>query len=248
MLQFRVSIVLKELIQTSPKRSFSDIIRHKKTLPNAYIYNAAYPDGRISKLKTVCNGRPFILPLAGRRFLCTKTEGAIDPTEPVKKDESVQEATADKYEIYLFVICSWRMRYSMLLIGSIVCVCLAHAPKYPWMSDNVALCVHFYSKWVENMCSSSITLLHVRIKCYQFDRFMPSIWCLFLVKNIPQYIVVFLNKSFQMSESVSFTSMPWLVFSVHSSVLFLKRVTPVLSSKTNYTSRANSIRVLAVKE
>ncbi|XP_058642658.1 glutaminase kidney isoform, mitochondrial isoform X5 [Onychostoma macrolepis] len=96
MLQFRASIVLKELIQTSPKRSFSDIIRHKKTLPNAYIYSAAYHDGRISKLKTVCNGRPFILPLTGRRFLCTKTEGAIDPTEPVKKDESVQEATADK--------------------------------------------------------------------------------------------------------------------------------------------------------
>lgn len=106
MLQFRASIVLKELIQTSPKRSFSDIIRHKKTLPNAYIYSAAYQDGRISKLKTVCNGRPFILPLDGRRFLCTKTEGAIDPTEPVKKDESVQEATADKYEMFLFAICS----------------------------------------------------------------------------------------------------------------------------------------------
>uniref|UniRef100_A0A671T7D6 glutaminase n=1 Tax=Sinocyclocheilus anshuiensis TaxID=1608454 RepID=A0A671T7D6_9TELE len=96
MLQLRASIVLKELVQTSPKRSFSDIIRHKKTLPNAYTYSAAYPDGRISKLKTVCNGRPFILPLAGRRFLCTKTEGAIDPTAPVKKDESVQETTAEK--------------------------------------------------------------------------------------------------------------------------------------------------------
>lgn len=104
MLQFRASIVLKELIQASPKRSFSDIIRHKKTLPNAYTYSA----GRLSKLKTVCNGRPFIPPLAGRRSLCTKTEGAIDPnvTEPVKKDESVQDATADKYEMYLFVICS----------------------------------------------------------------------------------------------------------------------------------------------
>uniref|UniRef100_A0A8C1JFN7 glutaminase n=1 Tax=Cyprinus carpio TaxID=7962 RepID=A0A8C1JFN7_CYPCA len=91
MLQFRASLVLKELIQTSPKRLFSDIIRHKKTLPNAYIYSAAYP-----LTKTVCNGRPFFLPLAGRRVLCTKTEGSIDPPEPVKKDESVQEATADK--------------------------------------------------------------------------------------------------------------------------------------------------------
>ncbi|KAK7154470.1 hypothetical protein R3I94_007713 [Phoxinus phoxinus] len=96
MLQFRASIVLKELIQTSPKRSFSDIIRHKKTLPNAYCFSAAYRDDRISKLKIVYNGRPCFQPLAGRRFLCTKTDGAIEPTEPVKKDETVQEATADK--------------------------------------------------------------------------------------------------------------------------------------------------------
>ncbi|XP_067300447.1 glutaminase kidney isoform, mitochondrial isoform X2 [Pseudorasbora parva] len=96
MLQFRASIVLKELIQTSPKRSFSDIIRHKKTLPNAYCFSAAYRDDRISKLKIVCNGRPFIQPLAGRRYLCTKIDGAIEPTEPVKKDETVQEAAADK--------------------------------------------------------------------------------------------------------------------------------------------------------
>lgn len=86
--------MLKELIQTSPKRSFSDIIRHKKTLSNAYCFSAAYRDGRISKLKI--HGRPFIQPLAGRRFLCTKTDGAIEPTEQVKKDETVQEATADK--------------------------------------------------------------------------------------------------------------------------------------------------------
>ncbi|XP_077072221.1 glutaminase kidney isoform, mitochondrial isoform X5 [Siphateles boraxobius] len=96
MLQFRASIVLKELIQTSPKRSFSDIIRHKKTLPNAYCFSAAYRDDRISKLKIVYNGIPFIHPLAGRRFMCTKTDGAIEPTEPVKKDETVQEATTDK--------------------------------------------------------------------------------------------------------------------------------------------------------
>lgn len=105
MLQFRASIVLKELIQTSPKRLLSDIIRHKKTLPNAYCFSAAN-NGRISKLNIVHNGRCFIQPLAGRRFLCTKTEGAIEPTETVKKDETVQEAAADKYGfifIYLFV-------------------------------------------------------------------------------------------------------------------------------------------------
>ncbi|XP_056321737.1 glutaminase kidney isoform, mitochondrial isoform X4 [Danio aesculapii] len=95
MLQFRASIVLKELIQTSPKRLLSDIIRHKKTLPNAYCFSAAN-NGRISKLNIVHNGRCFIQPLAGRRFLCTKTEGAIEPTETVKKDETVQEAAADK--------------------------------------------------------------------------------------------------------------------------------------------------------
>lgn len=96
MLQFRAAVVLKELIQTSPKRLFSDIIRHKKTLSNAHCYSAAYRDGQISKLKIVHNGRPFIQPLAGRRFLCTKTDGAIEPAEQVKKDETVQEATADK--------------------------------------------------------------------------------------------------------------------------------------------------------
>lgn len=95
MLQFRASIVLKELIQTSPKRLLSDIIRHKKTLPNAYCFSAAN-NGRISKLNIVHYGRCFIQPLAGRRFLCTKTEGAIEPTETVKKDETVQEAAADK--------------------------------------------------------------------------------------------------------------------------------------------------------
>ncbi|XP_051566132.1 glutaminase kidney isoform, mitochondrial isoform X2 [Myxocyprinus asiaticus] len=98
MLQFRASFVLKELIHTSPKRSLSDIIRHKKTLPNAYCFATTYPDSKLSKLKTVHNGRhlPFMRPSPGRRFLCTKTEGAIEPTEPVKKDETVQEAAEDK--------------------------------------------------------------------------------------------------------------------------------------------------------
>lgn len=79
------------------------------------------------------------------------------------------------------------------------------------MVDNVAQCVHCYSKWVENMCSN-VSILHVRIKCDQFDRFMSNIWCLFLVKDSSSSsrydIVVFLNESSQMSESVSFTSMP----------------------------------------
>jgi len=122
MLQFRASIVLKELIQTSPKRSFSDIIRHKKTSPNAYCFSAAYRDDRIFKLKIVYNGRPFIQPLAGRRFLCTKTDGAIEPTEPVKKDETVQEATADKYEIYICHLVVTHMIFKVIDQKYMACV------------------------------------------------------------------------------------------------------------------------------
>lgn len=97
MLQFRASLVLKELIQTSPKRSFSDILRHKNTLQNAYCLSAAYSNGKTPKLKIVRNGRqpPFIQHSPWRRFLCTKTDGAIEPTEPVTKDETLQETTAE---------------------------------------------------------------------------------------------------------------------------------------------------------
>lgn len=98
MLQFRASLVLKELIQTSPKRSLSNILRHKNTLQNAYCLSAAYSNGKTPKLKILRNGRqpPFIQPSPWRRFLCTKTDGVTEPTEPVKKDETVQETTAEK--------------------------------------------------------------------------------------------------------------------------------------------------------
>ncbi|XP_073710744.1 glutaminase kidney isoform, mitochondrial isoform X5 [Misgurnus anguillicaudatus] len=98
MLQFRASLVLKELIQTSPKRSLSNILRHKNTLQNAYSLSAAYFNGQTPKLKIVRNGRqpPFIQPSPWRRFLCTKTDGATEPTEPVNKDETVQETTAER--------------------------------------------------------------------------------------------------------------------------------------------------------
>nr|XP_055070898.1 glutaminase kidney isoform, mitochondrial isoform X2 [Misgurnus anguillicaudatus] len=98
MLQFRASLVLKELIQTSPKRSLSNILRHKNTLQNAYSLSAAYSNGKTPKLKIVRNGRqpPFIQPSPWRRFLCTKTDGVTEPTEPVNKDETVQETTAER--------------------------------------------------------------------------------------------------------------------------------------------------------
>ncbi|XP_056610888.1 glutaminase kidney isoform, mitochondrial isoform X2 [Triplophysa dalaica] len=97
MLQFRASVVLKELIQTSHKRSLSDILSFKKTLPSAYRFSSAYSNGKTPKLNIVRNGRyiPFIQPLYSRRFLCTKPEGAIAP-ETVKTDETIQETTADK--------------------------------------------------------------------------------------------------------------------------------------------------------
>ncbi|XP_065108193.1 glutaminase kidney isoform, mitochondrial isoform X2 [Paramisgurnus dabryanus] len=98
MLQFRASLVLKELIQTSPKRSLSNILRHKNTLQHAYCLSAAYSNGKTPKLKILRNGRqpPFIQPSPWRRFLCTKTDGVTEPTEPVKKDETAQETTAER--------------------------------------------------------------------------------------------------------------------------------------------------------
>lgn len=99
MFQFRACVVLKELIQTSPKRSFSDILRLKEILPNSYRVSAAYSNGKTTKLNIVRNGR--YQPLLSRRFLCTKTEGAIEP-ETAKRDESLQETTTDKYEINSF--------------------------------------------------------------------------------------------------------------------------------------------------
>ncbi|KAA0715530.1 Glutaminase kidney isoform, mitochondrial [Triplophysa tibetana] len=97
MLQLRASVVLKELIQTSHKRSLSDILSFKNTLPSAYRFSAAYSNGKTPKLNIVRNGRyvPFIQPPSSRRFLCTKPEGAIEP-ETVKTDETIQETTADK--------------------------------------------------------------------------------------------------------------------------------------------------------
>ncbi|XP_026872222.1 glutaminase kidney isoform, mitochondrial isoform X3 [Electrophorus electricus] len=98
MLQFRLSSVLKELIQTSLKRPLSDIARHKTSLLSSYCFSSVCPDVRAtSKLKFMNPGglRPLSQTSLWKRPLCTKTEGAINQTEPLKKDD-IQEAPADK--------------------------------------------------------------------------------------------------------------------------------------------------------
>lgn len=149
MLQFRASVVLKELIQTSHKRSLSDILSFKKTLPSACRFSSAYSNGKTPKLNIVRNGRyiPFIQPLYSRRFLCTKPEGAIAP-ETVMTDETIQETTADKYEIHLTL--------EPLVVTSTWCVfnSSAGASKHQWMCGNVALCLHLTA----SVCSLFIFL------------------------------------------------------------------------------------------
>lgn len=54
-------------------------------------------DGRIlSKIKPFFSSRTFSHTSAWTRALCTKTEGAVEPGEQVKKDDKVQEAATDK--------------------------------------------------------------------------------------------------------------------------------------------------------
>ncbi|XP_076858490.1 glutaminase kidney isoform, mitochondrial isoform X4 [Brachyhypopomus gauderio] len=99
MLQFRRSTVLKELFQASLKRPFTDIARRKASLPSSRCFSAACPDAQpASKLKPLSAGgaRPSSRTPPWTRLLCTKIEGAIDQAEPLKKDDLVQDAPADK--------------------------------------------------------------------------------------------------------------------------------------------------------
>lgn len=88
MLHFRLSPVLEKLFQTSRTRPLSDIVRRRGT-------TTTYPHVQLSsQLKTL---RPLShASPPWRRTLCTKTEGAIEPSEQVKKDEIIQEGAADK--------------------------------------------------------------------------------------------------------------------------------------------------------
>lgn len=54
-------------------------------------------DGRVtSKIKPLFGSGSFSHTTTCRRTLCTKTEGAIEPSEQAKKDGTVQEAATDK--------------------------------------------------------------------------------------------------------------------------------------------------------
>ncbi|XP_048095082.1 glutaminase kidney isoform, mitochondrial isoform X1 [Alosa alosa] len=98
MLQFRFSTVLKELSQSNLKRPLTGIARNKSSSQNPNCFRTARPDARaISKLKTFHAGGhrpPCVLPWI--RTFCTKTEGAIEATEQVKKDEEGTTTTRRK--------------------------------------------------------------------------------------------------------------------------------------------------------
>lgn len=95
MLQFRFSTVLKELLQTNLKRPLTGS-RHKTWLPIHYCFGTTSFDARsVSKLKVLHAGvhRPL---LCSSRAYCTKTEGAVQLDEPVKKDASGDGPAGDK--------------------------------------------------------------------------------------------------------------------------------------------------------
>ncbi|XP_076119405.1 glutaminase kidney isoform, mitochondrial isoform X3 [Alosa pseudoharengus] len=98
MLQFRFSTVLKELSQSNLKRPLTGIARNKSSSQNPNCFRTACPDARaISKLKTFHAGGhrpPCVSPWI--RTFCTKTEGAIEATEQVKKDEDGTTTTRRK--------------------------------------------------------------------------------------------------------------------------------------------------------
>ncbi|KAI1899445.1 hypothetical protein AGOR_G00061870 [Albula goreensis] len=98
MLQFRLSIVLKELFQSNLKRPLTDIVRNKASSP-AYCFSTACPDvSVVSKLKPFHAGgcRPLVYSSPGIRSFCTKTEGAVAATETTKNDGSGKDTEADK--------------------------------------------------------------------------------------------------------------------------------------------------------
>ncbi|KAI1884864.1 hypothetical protein AGOR_G00214240 [Albula goreensis] len=99
MLQFRAPTVLKELFQSSLKRSLTGIAKIKTSSTEFYGFRSGCHDVRVlSKLRTFHAGeyRPSLYPSTEVRSFCTKTEGAVAATEQTKKDEISKEALAEK--------------------------------------------------------------------------------------------------------------------------------------------------------
>ncbi|XP_058249228.1 glutaminase kidney isoform, mitochondrial isoform X5 [Hemibagrus wyckioides] len=87
MLQFRCSPVLKELFHVNLKRPLVRSARHKTFSGDGRVFskiNPVFAAGSVSHTST------------WRRRLCTKAEGAIEASEPVKNDGTVQETATDK--------------------------------------------------------------------------------------------------------------------------------------------------------
>ncbi|KAJ8349676.1 hypothetical protein SKAU_G00248060 [Synaphobranchus kaupii] len=99
MLQFRLSIVLKELFQSNLKRPLTGIVRNKASPPAAICFSTACPDvTALPKLKPLHVGRsgPVLRSSYGIRSFCTKTDGAVEASETTKDDGSGKEAEAEK--------------------------------------------------------------------------------------------------------------------------------------------------------
>ncbi|XP_022535814.2 glutaminase kidney isoform, mitochondrial isoform X2 [Astyanax mexicanus] len=100
MLQFRLSTALKKLLPTSRDRPLTGIVRHKGCFSSSSSSRSSCPPHAhlTPALRSLRAGEHRALPRTWppwRRPLCTKTEGAIEPSEPAKKDETIQETTAE---------------------------------------------------------------------------------------------------------------------------------------------------------
>ncbi|KAL7882133.1 hypothetical protein AOLI_G00089820 [Acnodon oligacanthus] len=100
MLQFRFSTALEKLFHSSRQRPLTDVVRRKGSVPEPPCRRSSSAHvPRASGIKSLrCGGAraPSHASPPWSRALCTKAEGAIEPSEPGKKDEAVQEAAADK--------------------------------------------------------------------------------------------------------------------------------------------------------
>ena len=100
MLHFRCSTVLKELFEATLKRPLSGS-RQKTWLPTRHRCCFGAASAASSQLKRL-HAAPHRLPLrtapcaAPFRSYCTKTEGAVEPEEQLKKDGVSGEAATDK--------------------------------------------------------------------------------------------------------------------------------------------------------
>ncbi|XP_064167406.1 glutaminase kidney isoform, mitochondrial-like isoform X2 [Anguilla rostrata] len=99
MLQFRLSIVLKELFQSNLKRPLTGIVRNKAS-PATICFSTACPNvTALPRLNPLAGGsRPVWRSSYGIRSFCTESEGAVAASEATKDGGTgnVKEAEAEK--------------------------------------------------------------------------------------------------------------------------------------------------------